>query len=676
MEKRSLWLVASLLAVLLALALWRSADTGGDPGSSASRELDPARQRLQRFWRTYDRATDLRTQGDWEGASRLYEEALELNPRHEESLYYLGNCRFERGEYSRAAKLYRRLVQINPESNRGHSQLGAVLSSPWPGAPVDFEEAEKAFLKSARLYPEESGAFVRLGRLALARGRREAALEYFDQAAGFRSAEAVFWAGFVRYQSGKYRQAAKLFQKVLEGERRERRMSDKGAVSEGDTAPSPAAGGAKGPKGGTPTHLQSAAIHSRAFLYWCAQRLDGYPGQTAQEFRLQSPPKAEIVARDVTVAAGLDPQRLGRGAWADYDGDGYEDLAVASPETGLTIYRNRSGVLQAQSLHGRIRLETAWDLAWGDYDGDGRLDLYVAASGYTGRGRNRLLHSRDRDWGTDTFQDVTASSGLDGERATARVLFLDFDGDGRLDLLEAGNSETAIPALRLFRNEPERGFRECSHEAGIVLEGNAVDIAWGDYDGDTHPDLLVLRWKRPAILYRNKGDGSFADLTESAGLQGVGGNGFFGLFLDADRDGLLDLLITQQASYADALSSLMPGKSPTAASLRLFRNRNGRSFEEITSQAGLVFAHGVMQVAAADLNQDGWDDLVVANGSPDPSRLEPSLLLLNRQGRFELSGYVPAYDRPANASGVSLVDFHNDGYPEIYLAGVGLFQLR
>ena len=676
MGKRSMWLLGSLLAALILLAWWRSAGSGPGARAQASIETDPARQQLQRFWRSFDRATELRTQGDWAGAAQLYQEALRLRPEHEESLYYLGNCRFEQGDYARAAELYRQLVQINPDSNRGHSQLGVVLSSPWPGAPLNLEEAEQAFRRCVELYPEESGAFVRLGRVALARGRLQEAQRAFDQAAGFGSPEAVFWAGFVRFQRGEYRQAAEYFQRVLEQQSRERRMSQQGAVSEGDTVSSnPPAKTDAQPPGKGPAHLHSAAIRSRIFLYWCSRRLGGYPVGIPDEFKLQPPALAASSDWEVKAASGLDVRGLGRGAWADFDGDGDPDLAVTVAGRGVALYRNQGGTLDAQAALQSDSPENAWDLAWGDYDRDGLPDLYVASPGFTGTGRNLLLHNEGPKMGKVTFREATSSSGLEGERATARALFLDLDGDGWLDLVEAGNAQPPLPALRLYCNRSGKGFEICNSKAGIGFDGNAVDVASGDYDGDGDLDLLVLRWKHPLILYRNQGGGRFSDATLEAGLEGVGGDGFGGLFFDSDRDGRLDLLITEFASYQDALQDLFSGASAGTTSLRLFRNRNGQEFEEVSRQAGLSSAHGVMQVAAADLNQDGWQDLVLSNGGPALWRLEPGLVLLSRQGIFQKAAYLPSLDRPVNAPGVAIADLDGDGRPEVYLAEVGIFRL-
>ncbi|HSR51363.1 MAG TPA: FG-GAP-like repeat-containing protein [Acidobacteriota bacterium] len=690
MGKPGLLIVAALLVVLMGLAAWQSLDRDGAAGPRASSRTHALRQELKDFWAAYDSATQQRIEGEWRTAADLYERALEINPRHEESLYYLGNCHFELGDYVRAVEVYRRLLRINPDSNRGYAQLGLVLFSPWPGAPVDFEEAEAALLKSVELYPEESGGFVRLGRLALAQGRAEEALECFDQAAGFRSAEGIFWSGFVRFRQGRFSEAAARFQEVLEQQSREVRMSGTGIVSEGDQvaaqtneaasadrrrpAPiSPDRTESARPAGaGLPGYLQAAAARSRVYLYWSWRRLGGYPPDMPEAFKLHPDPLLGSPGRAVRVSQEIELGQARRGAWADYDGDGDADLAVAGSIQGLRLYRNHEGQFQSQPLP-NLDIEEAWDLAWGDFDSDGRLDLYLVAGGYTGLGRNRLLRQTGRP-NSPIFEDVTVRSGLGGERATVKAIFLDYNGDGRLDLLEAGHQQTGVPALRLFRNLPGNTFLECGRQARVALEGSVVDAATGDYNGDGRQDLLVLRWKQPPVLYRNEGNGMFADASASAGIpDGLGGQGFSGLFIDADRDGRQDLLITRYPEAVRPMEGFLGNRQVDHGSFRLLRNLDGENFEDVTAEAGLSLSFSVLQLAKFDLDKDGWDDLIVANGSLDNSRLEPSVILHNDGGRFSVWGYIPAFDEPISALGVA-VDAGR-GRNAIYLAGAGLFQL-
>ena len=146
---------------------------------------------------------DLRTGSNWKEAIPRYRAALEIDPRHEESLYYLGTCLLESGRYEDARESYERLTQLNPRSQRALTQLGQLLSSRLPGAPrPDFQRAQSLFERNAEINPEESGPFLRLGFLALKRGDLQRASDHFQTAAGFRSPQGAFMAGYIQYLKG------------------------------------------------------------------------------------------------------------------------------------------------------------------------------------------------------------------------------------------------------------------------------------------------------------------------------------------------------------------------------------------------------------------------------------------------------------------------------------------
>ena len=108
-------------------------------------QLDERKQQIRLFWDAYNSARSLRTRKEYEPAAREYERALEIDPQHEDSLYYLGSCLLEVGEYEKAVQVYERLVILNPRSNRGLSQLGLLLSTPAPGAVLNLERARQMF---------------------------------------------------------------------------------------------------------------------------------------------------------------------------------------------------------------------------------------------------------------------------------------------------------------------------------------------------------------------------------------------------------------------------------------------------------------------------------------------------------------------------------------------------
>jgi tetratricopeptide (TPR) repeat protein len=230
------------------------------------------------------------------------------------------------------------------------------------------------------------------------------------------------------------------------------------------------------------------------------------------------------------------------------------------------------------------------------------------------------------------------------ETMSGGVGLLDYDGDGWLDvyLVQGGPfppGGTAFPAVadghgqdacaapgdRLFRNRGDGTFADATAASGIatLARGYGHGVAVGDYDNDGHPDLFVTRWRAHA-LYRNQGDGTFRDVTDSAGLGGVRDWPTSAAFADLDGDGDLDLYVCHYLEWDaehprlcfDEEKKVYHYCAPQRfRSLpdHLFRNDGGR-FVDVTKQAGIDDWHGQgLGVVAADLDDDGRVDLFVAN---------------------------------------------------------------
>lgn len=509
-----------------------------EQSSKAAAPGDVDKQRIMAFWELYNKANSFRLQANFEEAARAYHECLRLDPKHEDSLYYLGASLKELGEYPQAAATFQRMTEVNPTSSRAFSELGATLSLRAPGTPLDFEQARRAFQRSIEINREEAGPFLRLGLLDLDQGRFQEAFGSFRIAAGFGAPEGSFQAGYALFLQKKYREAAAFFGKALESYVRERKISARGVLSEGDVLPTP----------GKPlTAVEKAGLKSILFLYWVAQRTGGYPEGVPKQFQIRN--------------------RLG----------GAPELVTFAP------------------------------------------------------------------------------AGDQAEQAKARACFFDFDGDGALDLLEIGGAGPKPGSLRLFRKVGSR-WTEQTQQAGLSSRGTAVACAAGDYNRDGTPDLFVLYWRRDAVLYSNAGGGRFADATEQAGLKRIRGEAFSAVFLDYNRDGLPDLAVGSHAPFEDVVRCLLDPDFRSAQNTpRLFRNKGGGVFEDVTAQVGLNRCYGAMQVLASDLDSDGWPDLVLVNGSLDAQRLEPSVVLRNIQGQeFREWFYMPGFDAPGNFIGARL----------------------
>ena len=657
-------LIVFSLAALIGLLMIRRFQPAEAPSPRTRYQgPDKDKDKVRRFWKLNQMANQHRVSGAHAEAAELYQQSLAIDPLHEDSLYYLGLSREALGEYRAAADAYRKMIEGNSSSSRAYSQLGEVLSRPRPGAILDIETARQAYTRTAELNPEHSGSSLNLGRLSLDQGRFTNALGYFQTAAQFGSPEGRALLGFTLLLEGRPRRARKFFRQVFEADQHERQLARRGSVLEGDAKP--AVGG------DSSTQRPGPVVRSMLYSHWARQQAGGDLAEAPADYRVQRKRSRRANWRDLSSQAGL-ARGGGRAAWADFNQDGAIDLAMTGAGRPVRLYRNTGkrlvDVTEAAGLRGAGDM---WDAIWGDYDGDGYPDLYLIQSGFTGTGRNRLFHN-NRD---ETFTDVTAQAGLGEPRPASSAILVDIDGDGRAELIEAGSAGEDFGAVRLFRNQSARWHEE-ARARGIDVPGTVAALAIGDYNRDGAMDLFVLRWRGESVLYRNNGAGIFIDATEQAGLEGLVGQGFSALFFDFDNDRYPDLLVTAHAFAEDAIRGLLDDSfSPKNSSLRLFRNQRNGAFKEVTKEYGLLRSYGIMQALAVDADSDGWLDLVLANGSLDARRAEPSVILRNENGkRFREWSRVPSWDRPMNAIGVSAADWNQDGRQDFYFASHPVFR--
>jgi len=213
---------------------------GGGPGAGALTAGRPGaggeRERLAEFWATERAAMDaMKRDGDLPRAIELFEKALALDPRHEDSRYYLGNCLAAKGDPEGAVAQFEALVRINPQSHRGHLQLGKLLAL----AATDragLDVAEDALQRAAALNPEETGAFQALGEVALLRGDLDQASERFQWVSRTnpRAVGALFLKGYIAWKRGEREEAGRLLEAAQKA--RGPDWKPRGAVAEGDVA--------------------------------------------------------------------------------------------------------------------------------------------------------------------------------------------------------------------------------------------------------------------------------------------------------------------------------------------------------------------------------------------------------------------------------------------------------
>jgi tetratricopeptide (TPR) repeat protein len=193
------------------------------------------------FWQHVEQATGARTDGDCARARGLYLEALRLDPSHEDSLYYLGQCQRNLKRPVEARQTFEHLVELNPTSARGHLALGALLASPDSNEPLDLQTAEAHLRRAHEINKEETGPMLRLGEVLIVDNRVDEAREWLEAAARTnpKSVEAAFLLGYLRWKAGDTRGASAHLKRAAQAARAD--VTQKPVVGEGDRTLSAAA---------------------------------------------------------------------------------------------------------------------------------------------------------------------------------------------------------------------------------------------------------------------------------------------------------------------------------------------------------------------------------------------------------------------------------------------------
>ncbi|MCR4293571.1 MAG: CRTAC1 family protein [Candidatus Kuenenia sp.] len=241
-------------------------------------------------------------------------------------------------------------------------------------------------------------------------------------------------------------------------------------------------------------------------------------GQSNKLFRN----KGSNLFEDVTESAGVGEMGNSMGvSWCDYDNDGDQDFIVinfaspylSSPEDNPSVlYRNNGdGTFNdVSSIAGINHLDGGHSGIWGDYDNDGDMDLFITNNSTTisqsppvsTSGKN-VLYRNNND---GTFTEVTDAAGLGGVATSIEATWVDYDNDGNLDLHVVNGGIQRDEASNLYRNNGDGTFADVAETAGVLNTGNGEGAAWGDYDNDGFMDLYVVNYKETNRLYHNNGN--------------------------------------------------------------------------------------------------------------------------------------------------------------------------
>jgi enediyne biosynthesis protein E4 len=353
---------------------------------------------------------------------------------------------------------------------------------------------------------------------------------------------------------------------------------------------------------------------------------------------------------DVTRAAGIDfrltcgsPEKLsiletqcGGAAAFDYDNDGWMDILLVDGST-LEDYRagkchpprlyhnNHDGTFTDVSAKSGLNFcGWGYGVAIGDFDNDGWEDVYI-----TGFHGSALYHNNH----DGTFTDVTAKAGVaNADSWGTSAAFGDYDNDGNLDLYVANYVDLDINHLPKFGDGPFCQYR------GIPVNCGPRGLKGGR-----------------DRLYHNNGDGTFTDVTEKLGIDTESYYGLGVMWLDYDKDGCLDLYVSNDSSPS-----------------LLYHNNCKGGFAEVGAEAGVAYSsdgqeQAGMGIDSADYDRDGWPDIVKTNFSDDSDNLYHN----DHNGEFtDVAGAagIGGVSSPYLGFGAKFLDYDNDGWPDIFIA--------
>jgi hypothetical protein len=298
-----------------------------------------------------------------------------------------------------------------------------------------------------------------------------------------------------------------------------------------------------------------------------------------------------------------------------------------------------------------------------DYNNDGCKDILVLRGGWETAQRKSLLRNNC----DGTFTDVTAESGLaKPATSTQTAAWADINNDGLLDLF-VGNEDGAA---QLFLNKGHGVFEDIARTAGVDRVAYTKGVSAVDYDNDGFMDFYVSNLGGNNFLYRNNHNNTFTEMAQAAGVPGPG-RGFATWFFDYDNDGWPDLFVTSYFVSLEESVRTYLGLTHNATTLKLYKNLRDGSFRDVTAEVGLDKVFMPMGANFGDIDNDGFLDIYLGNGNPSYGSLIPHVLLRNKEGKSFVDVTASSGTGELHKGhGIAFADLDNDGDEDI-VAEVG-----
>ena len=395
--------------------------------------------------------------------------------------------------------------------------------------------------------------------------------------------------------------------------------------------------------------------------------LGEYPSGVPSEYRITAPAEfdpAESIGRfeDVAKAAGLDLKQVAGGMLVeDLENNGLLDVLTSGYDACDHMHyfhNNGDGTFADWSdRSGMSKIPAGENYLQADFNNDGCMDVLILRGGW----QNPFPLSLMKNNCDGTFTDVTQQAGLGDLFATQTAVWADIDNDGWIDLF-VGNEKGPS---QLYRNKGDGTFENISKTAGIDRSAFTKAVVSADYDGDGYPDFFVSNLSGKNFLYHNNGNNTFTEVAAKAGVAQSYAS-FAAWFFDYDNDGWPDLFVTSDYSSIDETMRTYMKLPHNASPLKLYKNMRDGTFQDVTTKVGLDKVYMPMGANFGDVDDDGFLDIYLGTGSGEYASLVPNVLLRNKAGKTFVDITASSGTGELHKThGISFADLENRGHQDI-----------
>jgi len=395
--------------------------------------------------------------------------------------------------------------------------------------------------------------------------------------------------------------------------------------------------------------------------------LGQYPQGVPQKYLL--PPSIfeskESIGRfvDVAPAAGLKLFSEAGGVIVDdFENNGLLDVVTSSIDFCESLHyfhNNGDGTFTERTKEAGLADQLGGlNIIQADYNNDGCMDILVLRGGWEFPMRKSLLRNNC----DGTFTDVTDESGLGASiTATQTAAWADIDNDGYLDLF-IGNENGPS---QLFHNRGDGTFEDISRSAGVDKVAFTKGVVAGDYDQDGYMDFYVANYFGGNFLYHNNHNRTFTEAGKEAGVQDTQGS-FVAWWFDYNNDGWPDLYVSSYFGGDEEVMRTYLGLPHSVQTMKIYKNLGNGTFQDATKEVGLDKVFMPMGSNFGDVNNDGYPDIYLGSGNTSFAALLPHVLLLNQEGKS--FGDITASSGTGElhkGHGIAFADLGRDGNEDI-----------